>query len=94
MALRYLSADRAVAIREIDLVGYVPLRAHASAAPTPAFAPAGRIDVHGLLVYRFRSATPQRLSGRFLRELTITVGGRSQAEVLVPASVVETSVRP
>jgi hypothetical protein len=92
MRLRYLNADRAVRVREIDLVGYVPLRVHASAAPAAQFAPAGRIDVHGLLVYRFRSATPRRLGGRFLRDLTITAGARAQAEVLVPAGVVETSL--
>ena len=93
LGLRYLSADRAVSVREVDLVGYVPLRAGAAVAPTRAFVSVGRSDAHGLLVYRFRSRTGQLLGGRFLRDLTITVGARSGAEVLVPRSVFETSIR-
>ena len=93
LRLRYLSARRVVRIREIDLVGYAPLRPHASRPPTPAFAPAGRIDRHGLLVLRFIAATPQRVSGRFLRSLTITTGARATSEALVPAAVPSRAVR-
>jgi hypothetical protein len=87
LRLRYLSARSTVLVREIDLVGFAPLRPHPDRAPTPAFAPAGVVDRHGLLVLRFTARTPQPLSGRRLRELTITVGAGPTSEVLVPAAV-------
>jgi uncharacterized membrane protein len=87
LRLRYLTARRVVRVSEIDLVGYPQLRRDATRAPTPAFVPAGRFDRHGYLVYRFTAATPQLVSGRFLRSLTITVGARASSEALVPAAV-------
>jgi hypothetical protein len=87
MRLRYLSSLRAVSVTEIDLVGYDPLRRRVGAAPLPAFVAAGRVDEHGLLAFRFRAAAPQRLTGRFLRSLTVTVGARARSEVLVPTAV-------
>jgi len=87
LRLRYLSARRVVRVREIDLVGYVPLRPHATRSPASAFAPAGRSDHDGLLVFRFVAARPQPVSGRFLRSLTPTVGARATSEALVPAAV-------
>jgi hypothetical protein len=87
LRLRYLTAHRVVSVREIDLVGYPPLRPHATRAPTPAFVPAGRVDRHGYLAYRFTAATPQLVSGHFLRSLTMTIGARATSEVLVPAAL-------
>jgi 4-amino-4-deoxy-L-arabinose transferase-like glycosyltransferase len=83
--LRYLSVHARIAVREIDLVGYAPLRDDPGHPPTPAFTAAGTADVHGLLVYRFTASRAQRISGRFLRSLAITDGQPS--EVIAPASV-------
>ncbi|MGD0385164.1 MAG: glycosyltransferase family 39 protein [Solirubrobacteraceae bacterium] len=87
LRLRYLSRRLTVSVREVDLVGYAPLRPGALRAPTPAFALAGRSNVHGLLAYRYTARTPQRLSGRFLRGLTVTVGAESSEETLLPAAI-------
>jgi hypothetical protein len=93
LGLRYLTARRAVRVREIDLVGYAPLRPGAAEPPTPAFLPAGRIDHHDLLVYRFVAPTPQLVSGRFLRSLTMTLGARLSSEALVPVTLPSRAVR-
>jgi hypothetical protein len=82
--LLYLSVHARIAVREIDLVGYAPLRPDDGRPPTPAFIAAGTVDVHGLLVYRFTASRAQRISGRFLRRLAITEGQPS--EVIAPAS--------
>jgi mannosyltransferase len=84
--LRYFSRRLHVSVREVDLVGYAPLRAPIR-PPTPAFALASRTDMHGLITYRYLAPAPQRLSGRLLRRLTITVGARATSETLVPAAV-------
>ena len=85
--LRYLSRRLSTSVREIDLVGYAPLRGDALRPPTPAFSLLAHSDIHGLLAYRYFAATPQRVSGRFLRELTITAGEIATAEVLLPAAI-------
>jgi hypothetical protein len=85
--LRYLSRRLSTSLREIDLVGYAPLRGDALRPPTPAFSLLAHSDIHGLLAYRYFAATPQRVSGRFLRELTITAGEIATAEVLLPAAI-------
>jgi hypothetical protein len=87
LRLRYLSRRLSVSVREIDLVGYAPLRVGGLRPPTPAFSLIARSDTHGLLAYRYLAPRPQRLSGRFLRGLTITVGDRSTSEVLLPAAI-------
>jgi mannosyltransferase len=87
LRLRYLSRTLSVSVREVDLVGYAPLRPGAVRAPTPAFTLAGAGDLHGLLSYRYVARTPQRLSGRFLRSLTITAGATSSSETLLPAAI-------
>ena len=87
LRLRYLSRRLSVSVREVDLVGYAPLRPGALQAPTPAFSLAGRSDIHGLLAYRYTARSPQRLSGRFLRSLTITTGASSAAETLLPGAI-------
>ena len=86
LQLRYLSRRLAVSVSEVDLVGYAPLRPDIR-APTHAFRLASLTDIHGLLVYHYVAPMPQRLGGRLLRALTITVGERSTSETLVPASV-------
>ncbi|HEY2569988.1 MAG TPA: glycosyltransferase family 39 protein [Solirubrobacteraceae bacterium] len=93
LRLRYLHARRVVRVREIDLVGYAPLRPDVTRAPTPAFVPDGHFDRHGYLVYSYTAATPQPVSGRFLRSLTITVGARASSESLVPAAVPSRAAR-
>jgi hypothetical protein len=87
LRLRYLSRRLSVSVREVDLVGYAPLRPGALQAPTAAFSLAGRSDIHGLLAYRYTARSPQRLSGRFLRSLAITTGSSSSAETLLPGAV-------
>jgi hypothetical protein len=87
LRLRYLSRRLSVLVREIDLVGYAPLRPGALRTPTPAFTLSGRSDVGGLLAYRYTAGSPQRLSGRFLRGLTITASAGATAETLAPAAV-------
>jgi mannosyltransferase len=87
LRLRYLSRTLTVSVREVDLVGYAPVRPGALRAPTPAFSLAARSDVHGLLAYRYTARTPQRLSGRFLRSLTITTGAEASAETLLPGAI-------
>ncbi len=84
MGLRPLAPDRSVRIREVIEVGYRPLRPGAEQAPTPAFRPAGRSEVHALLVFRFVAAAPQLVSERFLGTLTLT---GEHGETLVPASL-------
>jgi hypothetical protein len=84
MALRTLASDRSVRVREVVEVGYRPLRPGAEQAPTPAFRPAGRSEVHGLLVFSFVASSPQLLSQRFLGTLTLT--GES-GETLVPSAL-------
>jgi hypothetical protein len=74
-------------VREIDLVGYAPLRGGALRSPTPAFSLLAHSDIHGLLAYRYVAATPQRVSGRFLRSLTITDGEIDTSEALLPAAI-------
>ncbi|MGA2758099.1 MAG: glycosyltransferase family 39 protein [Solirubrobacteraceae bacterium] len=86
LRLRYLSRRLAASVREVDLVGYAPLRPGALRAPTPAFRLSGASDIGGLLAYRYTARSPQRLSGRFLRSLTITAGAGATAETLVPAA--------
>jgi uncharacterized membrane protein len=78
--LHNLPAGRAVTVSEIDETGYSPLRASASTPPAPGFHLLDRRDVHGLIVYRFVSATPRTVSEATLRRHVIT---RAHPEVLV-----------
>ena len=61
-----------LAVAEIDLVGYRPLRAGAGRPPVAGFALAGRAEVHGLLLYRFTSPRPVAVSERALLAGRIT----------------------
>jgi mannosyltransferase len=71
-----------VRVSEIDETGYAPLRAAAGDPPAPGFRLRARLDVDGLIVYRFVSAHPQRVSEATLRRHVITL---ATPDVLVPA---------
>lgn len=79
--LHNLARDSYVRLREIDETGYAPLRPGAGASPAVGFRPAGRYDVHGLVLYRFVSPAPRVVSEAVLREHVIT---SAHPEVLVP----------
>jgi uncharacterized membrane protein len=81
--LHNLPAGRSVSVSEIDETGYSPLRASAGTPPAPGFHLLDRRDVHGLIVYRFVSATPRSVSEATLRRYVIT---EAHPEVLVAAS--------
>ncbi|HWY17961.1 MAG TPA: glycosyltransferase family 39 protein [Solirubrobacteraceae bacterium] len=78
--LRNLPAGESVTVNEIDETGYPPLRASAGTPPAPGFHLLARRDVHGLIAYRFYSATPRTVSEAALRRHVIT---RAHPEVLV-----------
>jgi hypothetical protein len=79
--LHNLHSTASVRISEIDETGYAPLRASAGRPPAPGFKLFARLDVDGLIVYRFRSATPRAVSETTLRRHVITL---ARPEVLVP----------
>ena len=70
-------------LTEIDETGYAPLRASAGAAPAPGFRLFARLDVDGLIVYRFRSPVARAVSEATLRRHVITL---AHPEVLVPGN--------
>jgi hypothetical protein len=80
--LRNLHRGQSVRVREIDETGYAPLRSSASEPPAPGFAPAGRLDIDGLIVYRFRAVKPTLVSESTLRAHVIT---DALPEVLLPS---------
>ena len=69
-----------VRVSEIDETGYRPLRAGAGAIPAPGFRLAERRNINGMILYRFRSATPRTVSEAALRSHVIAEG---RPEVLV-----------
>jgi hypothetical protein len=71
-----------VAVDEIDETGYAPLRASAGSPPAPGFRLVSRLNIDGLIVYRFRSAVPRAVSESTLRRHVITL---AHPEVLVGA---------
>ncbi|HLH14115.1 MAG TPA: glycosyltransferase family 39 protein, partial [Solirubrobacteraceae bacterium] len=93
--LHGLHARTAVRVREIDETGYAPLRASAASPPAPGFRLLARLDVDGLIAYRFVSPVPRLVSEATLRRHVIASEGTP--EVLVPAgarvSATGTSVR-
>jgi hypothetical protein len=70
-----------VTVSEIDETGYAPLVASAGEPPAPGFHLLARLDVDGLIVYRFVSPVPRRVSEATLRRHVIT---RAAPNVLVP----------
>jgi 4-amino-4-deoxy-L-arabinose transferase-like glycosyltransferase len=82
--LHNLARGEAVRVREIDETGYAPLRRSAGRPPAPGFRLLKRVDVDGLIVYRFVSTVPRLVSESTLRRRVITL---AHPEVLVPADV-------
>jgi hypothetical protein len=78
--LRNLARGTSVTVDEIDEVGYAPLRPDASAPPAPGFRLLARLDVNGLIVYRFVSPVPRAVPESTLRRHVITL---AHPEVLV-----------
>ncbi len=72
-----------VRVSEIDETGYAPLRASAGEPPAPGFRLFARLNIDGLIVYRFRSSQPRLVSAATLRRHVITL---ARPEVLVPAN--------
>jgi len=70
--LRNLHAGQEVTVREIDETGYPPLRADPTKPPAPGFRLVAGVDIHGLILYRFTSATPRTISQATLLRHVIT----------------------
>ncbi|HTA13877.1 MAG TPA: glycosyltransferase family 39 protein [Solirubrobacteraceae bacterium] len=81
--LSNLAQGSKVRVTEIDETGYAPLRKSAGLPPAPGFHLSERLDIHGLIVYRFTSRAPVTISEAVLREHVIT---DAHPEVLVPGS--------
>jgi len=80
--LHGLREGSVVRVSEIDETGYAPLRVSAGEPPAPGFRLRARLDIDGLIVYRFVSAVPRRVSEATLRRHVITL---ATPDVLVPA---------
>jgi 4-amino-4-deoxy-L-arabinose transferase-like glycosyltransferase len=80
--LHNLAPGSTVLVSEIDETGYAPLRASAGEPPAPGFRLRERLDIHGLIVFRFVSAAPREVREATLRRHVITL---AHPEVLVPA---------
>jgi uncharacterized membrane protein len=87
--LHNLARGASVGVSEIDETGYRPLRASAGQPPAPGFLPAGRLDIDGLIAYRFRSPAPRAVSETTLSRRVITL---AHPEVLVAVNAQQ--VRP
>ncbi len=83
--LRNLLPGQAATVSEIDEVGYSPLVPSAGQPPAPGFRLLERIDVNGLIAYRFVSPRLRTVSEAMLRRQAITREGHS--EVLVSAGL-------
>jgi mannosyltransferase len=70
-----------VTVSEIDETGYAPLVPSAGEPPAPGFHLRARLDIDGLIVYRFVSSAPRRVSEASLRRHVITPAA---PDVLVP----------
>jgi mannosyltransferase len=72
-----------VTVSEIDETGYAPLVSSAGESPAAGFHLRARLDIDGLIVYRFVSSVPRRVSEASLRRHVIT---QAAPDVLVPPS--------
>jgi len=82
--LHNMAAGTTSALREIDEIGWFPLRPRASEPPAAGFRLAQRLDVHNLIVYRFISPAPRPVSERVLITRVLTLA--QHAEVLLPGA--------
>ncbi len=81
--LHNLHPGTSVRVSEIDETGYcAAARIGAASRPRRAFACSARLDIDGLIVYRFVSPVPRLVSEATLRRHVITL---AHPEVLVPA---------
>jgi 4-amino-4-deoxy-L-arabinose transferase-like glycosyltransferase len=80
--LRGLREGHSVLVREIDETGYAPLRADAGSPPAPGFRLLEKLDVDGLIAYRFVSPVPRLVSESDLRRHAVTA--QATPEVLAP----------
>ena len=81
-SLRGLHEGTSVKLTEIDETGYAPLRTSAGQPPAPGFRLRARLDIDGLVVYRFVSTVPRMVSEATLRDHVITL---APPHVLTPA---------
>jgi mannosyltransferase len=85
--LHPLAEGSSVRVREIVELGEKPLVADAGQPPVAGFRRVASLDVHGLIVYRFRSGVARGVPEAVLRDSSITdEHGRASehADVLVP----------
>jgi mannosyltransferase len=82
--LRGVHSGSYVRVREIDETGYKPLVASAGEPPAPGFHLLARVDVDGLIAYRFVSPVARRVSEATLRRHVITLASPA---VLGPAGI-------
>ncbi len=82
--LHNLRGGRTAPVSEIDETGYSPLRASAGEPPAPGFRLLARLNIDGLIVYRFVSTVPRAVSETALRRHVITL---AHPEVLVGGQV-------
>ncbi|MFI5009624.1 MAG: glycosyltransferase family 39 protein [Solirubrobacterales bacterium] len=78
--LHNLAPGASVTVSEIDETGYAPLREGAREPPAPGFRLVQLRDIHGLILYRFRSPVPRAVPEATLRRHVITL---EHPEVLV-----------
>jgi len=79
--LHGLAPGASLRVSEIDETGYAPLRASAGEPPAPGFHLLSRLNVDGLIIYRFGSPVPRVVSEAELRRHVITL---ARPEVLAP----------
>jgi 4-amino-4-deoxy-L-arabinose transferase-like glycosyltransferase len=72
--LAQLSPRQTVRVREVDLVGYPPLRARATRPPAAGFLLSARGTIHGVVILRFRAPRAVPISaGRLLSRRPVLV---------------------
>ena len=81
--MRNMRPGSKVLVREIDETGYAPLRPTAADPPAAGFQLHARLNVNGLIVYRFVSPVPRLVSEASLRRHVITL---ATPDVLIPAN--------
>jgi hypothetical protein len=79
--LHNLAPGSSVLLREIDETGYSPLRESAGETPAHGFHLLARLNIDGLIVYRFLAPAPRSVSEAQLRRHVITL---ARPEMLVP----------